>query len=402
MRRSEVKLNLRILLTVRRGMLLLFLFQCFSIANSSVPDTSDKIRSRILYGFYQHGWVLPTNQFIRGNNQKQEPVVKYRALSLYISWQTNGSKLWEQLYKYPKFAFGIYKPLFPDAPYLGKPIGIYGSMGFALKRWETTTFYFEPGFGMVFNWISFMEDRYNLALGASESIMFSTTFSFEKRLTKDLKGYIGAGFVHFSNGSLKVPNLGINVFTPKLGLGYNFNGPEKKFIYREVPDFKRESEYYISVFTGWRNIQYYGEDVDSTIQRRGVYYNCYGLSFSYNYQISHMSKLGVGIMTDYLGYVNSSITSSNGRLYPNPASFKDGFEISIYPSYELVINRATIILQPGFYLHRGDYPEKTPFNYQRIGMKYYLSRNISMGINMRAHYWSIADFIEWNIGYSFR
>jgi hypothetical protein len=104
-------------------------------------------------------------------------------------------------------------------------------------------------------------------------------------------------------------------------------------------------------------------------------------------------------MADYLGYVNSSITSENGRLLANPASFNEGLQISIYPSYELVMDKASLVVQPGFYVYRARYPERTPFNYQRIGFKYHFTNDFSVGLYMRAHYWSIADFIEWTIGY---
>ena len=377
----------------------------YSVANASEIESSDSTKKHIdfsLYGFYQQGWVLPTNAFINGNNVLQKPISEYRAGSLQLSVQTNGDKLWEQLYNFPRYGFGLYKPFFPDAPYLGNPVAIYGTMGFALKRWESISFNFDIGLGLAFNWKSYLEDKYNLAMGASESAIFSTTFSFEKRLVNGLRFYAGAGFVHFSNGSLKVPNLGINIFTPKLGMGYNFTKPEREYKYQVVPEYKKNSEIYFSAFTGWRNILYYGSDVDTLTQRKGVYYSCYGISAAYNYQVSHKSKFGFGVMADYLGYVNSSISSGNGKLVSHPASFSDGFEISIYPSYELVMNRASLVLQPGFYIYRANYPERTPFNYQRIGLKYHITNDISMGMYMRAHYWSIADFIEWTIGYRIR
>ncbi|MDR2887587.1 MAG: hypothetical protein LBV26_06275 [Bacteroidales bacterium] len=153
---------------------------------------------------------------------------------------------------------------------------------------------------------------------------------------------------------------------------------------------------------GWRNMLYLGNDVDTLTQRRGVFYKCYGIAGSYNYQVSHKSKFGIGLMADYLGYVNSSMSVEDEKLKAHPAPFSDGFEVSIYPSYELVMGKASLVVQPGFYLYRSKYPDKTPFNYQRAGLKYYFTDNISMAVNMRAHYWSIADFIEWTIGYSIR
>jgi hypothetical protein len=388
----------------RAIIVILFLIQ-YNVIYADEKQLSDSVKYQkdfTLNGFYQHGWIMQTNQFINGNNINQIPIRQYRSASLQISVQTHGEKLWEQLYNYPRYGFCVYKPFFPDAPYLGNPAAVYGTMGFVLKRWESATIDFNIGLGLAFNWISYLEDKYNLAMGASESAIFTTTFSAEKRLVNGFVISAGAGFVHFSNGSLKVPNLGINIFTPKVGIGYNFIKPEKNYIYKVIPEYHKQSEIFISAFTGWRNILYSGSDVDSITQRKGVYYSCYGISAAYNYQVSHKSKFGVGVMTDYLGYVNSSITVRNDKLVTNPASFSDGFEISIYPSYELVIDRASVILQPGFYILRAKYPERNPFNYQRIGLKYTITDDVSLGLYMRAHYWSIADFIEWTVGYSFR
>jgi hypothetical protein len=378
------------------------LFAWLNGREMSLNDSINNHKDVALYGFYQMGSVLQTNQFLRGNNLNQMPVEKFRAVALQLSIQTKGEKLWEQLYNFPRYGFGLYKPYFPEAKYLGSPYAFYGTIGFALKRWEYTTFFLDLGMGLAFNWNSYLEDRYNLSMGANESVIFNTTFALERRFSNGFRINAGAGFVHFSNGSLKLPNLGINVFTPRIGAGYSFNKPEEKFIYQPVPEYSRQSEINLSAFGGWRNTLYDGTDVDSITQRKGVNYACYGLSISYSYQISHKSKFGVGFMTDYLGFANSFITTDNGKLVANPASLSDGFELSVFPSYELVINRASVILQPGFYLYRSKYPDRTPMVYQRIGLKYYVSDNISFAVNMRAHDWSIADFIEWTIGYSFR
>jgi len=383
---------------------LLLLFPAFFITlNAAAFSSSDSTKNRAdyaFYGYYQHGSVLQTNKFVNGENIRQQPINAYRSASMQLSVQTHGKKLWEQLYNFPRYGFGLYKPYFPDAPYLGNPVAVYGTIGFALKRWESLIFNFDVGLGLAFNWRSYLDDKYNLALGASESMLFNTTFSMEKRLENGLRFNLGAGFVHFSNGSLKVPNLGINVFTPRIGVGYDFDRREQEKSYQVVPEFQKESEVILSVFYGLRNIMYVGGEVDSAKMRKGVYYNCYGISGAYNVKVSHKSRFGIGLLTDYLGYVNSCITVENGDLIPNPASFSDGFEISIYPSYELVMNRTSIVLQPGFYLYRANYPERTPSNYQRIGLKYYVTDEVSLSLNMRAHSWSIADFIEWTIGYS--
>jgi len=125
----------------------------------------------------------------------------------------------------------------------------------------------------------------------------------------------------------------------------------------------------------------------------------YGLSASVNRQISYKSKFGLGIMVNYWGFANSSITAEDGNLIAHPASFKDELELSIFPSYELIISRLSLVLQPGFYLYRSKYPYRTPAVYQRIGLKYNILENISFAVNMRVHSYSIADYLEWTIEY---
>ena len=108
-------------------------------------------------------------------------------------------------------------------------------------------------------------------------------------------------------------------------------------------------------------------DADSAAMFKGVYYPVYGISLGYNRQVSYKSKIGFGIGFDYFGAANSSISLLNGNLRIMMPTFPEGFEVSIFPSYELVIDRLSLILQPGFYIHRRSYEGQTPWTYQRIG-----------------------------------
>jgi len=268
-----------------------------------------------------------------------------------------------------------------------------------LFRWKNFSLNSDFGLGFTFNWESFGEDKYNIALGAEESTYIdagpSLEYSFENGFMID----IGTSFTHFSNGALKKPNFGINTFAPKISLGYNFNSLKEAFKYQIVPEYQKQSECFVSFFTGWENILYNGNDVDSITKNKGVYYSTYGLSATYNRQISYKSEFGIGLMVGYMGAANSSITVVNGKLEDKDASFSDGFELSIFPSYELIINRLSLLVQPGFYLYRTKYAGRTPVAYQRIGIKYDVLKDISLGISLRAYRFYISDYIEWTIGY---
>lgn len=380
-----------------------FIF-CTSLIACENPlsDSTKKQHDLTLLGFFQQGKVLSTNDFVRGNNLQNIPISRFRALSFQLSRQTTGDKLWEQLYNFPRYGAGVYSAQFIHFPEIGQPVAIYGMLDIPIFRWKSFSLNTGVGLGLTFNWESFGEDKLNIALGAEESTYIDAGTSLEYSFKNGFLIDIGTSFTHFSNGALKKPNFGINTFAPKISLGYSFNRSENAFKYQIVPEYQRQSECSVSFFTGWENILYKGNNVDSITKNKGVYYSTYGLSATFNRQISYKSKFGIGLMFGYMGAANSSITVNNGKLDDNDASFGEGFELSIFPSYELVINRLSLLIQPGFYLYRTKYPGRTPAAYQRLGVKYDVLKDISFGINLRAYNYYISDYIEWTIGYRFR
>ncbi len=356
--------------------------------------------TRIVTG-YQWGRVLQTNDFVRGKNLVQQPIDDYHAFSAQWIKQTNGQKTWEKAYRDPSFGLGVYAIRFPNTPELGKPIAVYGLFTAPFKRWQYLSFDYLMGFGFTMNWESFevAQNAYNIALGAEQSVYIDLGLSLDYRLKNGLYLGFGGSFTHFSNGALKKPNFGINTAGPRISAGYDFSPALPAGLNPKLPPFHGGNEYLVSVFTGTRNVLYDGSDADSVTRFKGVYYPVYGLTFGYNRSISYKSKIGLGIAFDYFGAANSHITLLNGKLEDHDASFHDGFEISIFPSYELTIDRLSVILQPGFYLHRQNYRGRTPGTYQRLGLKYYVFRNIFMGLNLHAYHYYISDYIEWNIGF---
>ena len=371
--------------------------------NSNIDSTGFFHHTRIVSDF-QWGRVLQSNDFVRGNNLVHQTIDDFHAFSVQMLKQTSGKKDWEKVYDYPSFGIGVYAVRFPNTPELGKPIAVYGLFTAPFKRWKNFDFDYLMGFGFTMNWESFevAGNNYNIALGAEQSVYIDLGLELNYRMKNGISLGIGESFTHFSNGALKQPNYGINIAGTRLKLGYDFNSAPPPAVKPQVPLYKPGNEYLVSFFAGTKNVLYDGPGADSVTSFKGVYYPVYGISAGYNRQISYKSKLGAGICFDYFGAANSSITLLNGKLEDREASLHDGFEISIYPSYELVIDRLSLILQPGFYIHRRNYEGSTPWTYQRIGLKYHVLKNVFVGLNLHAYRYYISDYIEWNVGYRFR
>lgn len=368
-------------------------------------NTSDSIKKRpdfLALAFYQQGFVLPSNDFVRGNNQKHAPISFFRTASVQIAKQTTGEKLWEQLYGFPRYGFGIYTAQFINSTELGQPVAVYGMFNLLLKQWTNLSLNLDFGAGYSFNWKSFDENKYNIAMGARESAYVDAGPSLEYTFENGVLLDFGASVTHFSNGAMKKPNFGINTVAPKISLGYNLSGRRKNYNYQEIPEFQKKSEFLASFFTGWENEIFKSTDADSVTKYYGATYPVFGLSATFNRQISYKSKIGIGFMVDYFGAANPVISMQNGIFEHKYASFKEGFQLSIFPSYELVINKFSIVLQEGFYIYRAKYSFlRTPSVYQRLGFKYDLLKDFTLGANIRMYNYNTSHFIEWTLGYRF-
>lgn len=375
----------------------------FCIKAKALNNKADSLmlNKLTILGYYQNGYVFPTNSFLRGQNEEHRVIRNYQALSIQFLKQTSGEQPWEYLYNRPYYGFGIYGAAFTHSKEIGKPIALYGILGIPIYRRNGLLLNYTFGFGIAFDWESYGENHYNVALGAEQSVYIDAGIDLSYLFESGLQFNIGSGLTHFSNGALKKPNLGVNLFSPRIGIGFNFDKKRASAIVPFIPEFKPQTEYVLALYTGFKNVLYTGTDVASSVADKGVYYSTYGLSATCNRHITFKSKIGFGAMVDYMGAANASIKVVNGKLDDQDASLNKGIELSVFPSYELVVHKLSLLIQPGLYLYRAKYDGRTPSTYQRLGLKYNILHNVSVGINIRAYNYYISDFIEWNISYRF-
>jgi len=379
-----------------------------SLPSQAQTDSVGNHKNRIwknssLQGVYQKGYVFATNDFLKGTNIEANRINAFQTFSLKFSTQTTGDKLWQQLYNYPHWGIGLYIADFYNPEEIGIPFALFGFFNAPFIRWEKLQFNYEIGFGATFNWKSFspLTNQYNIAIGAGQSFMIDAGMNLQYNLTDRIELISGFSLTHFSNGALKKPNFGINTIAPKIGIKYNFH-KHPSFEKQEVPEFSRKNEWLLSGFGGTKNVIFDKANVDVLEKYEGVFFPVFGLSAGYNRQISYKSKIGFGMTISYDGSVNAQVAIEENELDPVDSPFIDKVQLSIYPSYELVINKLSITLQPAFYIYRKEFANQSPAFFQRIGFKYYLSDNLYMGVILRDYAFHVSDYIEWTIGYRFR
>ncbi len=271
------------------------------------------------------------------------------------------------------------------------------------KRWGTWSLNYEVGFGMAFNWEAYDPETnpYNIAIGSSSTVFADFGINVSKRIFKNFEIDVGFSATHFSNGTVKQPNDGINLCAPRIGLKYLFSKDELKFIEQEVPKYEKENEWLIYVNGGYK--QLFIEDKETfNDEYGGVTYGLFGISSAYNRQISYKVKLGAGMDISYNGATEALVDMGDDIIDPPSLNFYQMLAVGIFPSFELVVNKLAIILQPGYYILMYDRSGQVPSYYQRVGMKYYFHKNIFAGLNIRAYEFHKADYVEWYVGYSLK
>jgi hypothetical protein len=352
---------------------------------------------------YQNGYVIPTNDFVRGSNTEKEQIKAFQTFSVKLSKQSYGKKSWEQLYNYPEWGVGISVYDFYNPEEIGNPIAVYGFLNAPFIRRERFTFNYELGFGATFNWKHFdpIKNSSNTAIGAGESFYIDAGLNIQYVLTKHLNVETGFSLSHFSNGALKKPNLGLNTIAPKISIKYNLD-EQPEFIPQKIPEFHPHKEWLVSAFFAGTNVVFDSVNVDVQEKFEGITFTVAGITTTFNQHFRRKSKVGIGVAFTYNGSINAQVAADHNELEVTKGMFIDKIQVSIFPSYEFVVNRFSLLLQPAFYLYRKEIAHQTPVFHQRIGVKYHISDDFFTGITLRDYDFHVSDFVEWTIGYRFK
>jgi hypothetical protein len=357
-------------------------------------------------GMFQKGWVFPTNDFFRYHNIEAAELGEFQHFSVKLSKQTTGDELWEQLYKYPNWGFGMSVLDFYNPTQIGVPIALYGFFNAPFVRWKRSSFNYELSFGPSFNWEAYnpIDNKYNVAIGAFGAFFIDAGMNVDFELGEHLDLITGFSLTHFSNGALKIPNSGINTIAPKVSLKYNLN-ERPKVKKQDVPKFDKKNELLVSTFIGAKNIVFNDSSINPDIIKRyrGLFYPVFGVTAIFNRQVSYKSKFGFGINIAYNSTVNAEeaakIATNTNDFDPVAGPLSDKLQISIFPSYELTAHNISLILQPAFYIYRKKVKNQSPDFHQRVGLRYHVSDDMFVGITLRDYAFHVSDFIEWSVGY---
>jgi hypothetical protein len=328
---------------------------------------------------YHYGFVMQ-----HSSNMAQLANQRPPSIELELSKQTTNKQRFAQLYNFPRIGISAHYFIMDPKKPLGNMLGIFPHMSLVIFRTARHEMHFRIGVGA-----GFTERRFDLHNNYKDNVISSrTSFTLSARLnyafkTGRLNINTGLGMLHFSNGAIKVPNLGINL--PSFYLGIGIRSKVQNEILPDTlqfPVFKRKNVVFMSVAGGFKQIYPIGGP--------DYFMGTYSLYAGRSLNRKSTILIGSDLFYDPTGK----------HLFDGDLSQvkKTNLKIGLNFGHELTVSRLSLITQFGYYL-LDPYKVNKPF-YQRYGLKYYFHPNYFAGIALKAHF-GVADVVEWSAGFKF-
>ena len=353
---------------------------------SQIPADSAKAKTSIdlnaFYGFFIAN--QPKSLYLRNDHS--------RMMELSISRQTTGRHKWERESNLPRIGIALLYGDLGSQEYLGKMTAVYPFIHFPLIRAKRSVTSFRLGAGL--GWVEKPYDREtnykNLMIGTHLNAAISLRFQTEWELVRNLYFNAGIAFTHLSNGSVRLPNLGLNIPAITAGLRYQASSPKGRTT-PVLPDietqhhpatFKRRTNLFVHAGIAFKQTY----PLESKVQVVRI------LNLELTRTLSPVSRIATGLNFSY-------DPSLSKEIYEAPTYTFDKSEVqvqgSVYAGYEHVVGRLSIPVQLGVYLYNNYQISQV---YQMIGLRYQFSPRWVASVQLKAHFGK-ADYIQYGVGY---
>jgi hypothetical protein len=391
---------------VRLCVLLLGLFQIPDLPTALASD-SDTIAHHSYYAFTttaHSGYLLPTWSFVRGMLRTEgRDFCRFEDVSVQMIRQTIGEKPIDQIFRYPRYGFGVYTGKFFCDEYLTTPLGAFGIFQGNVARWNLLSLDYDIVFGLTGHWNHYdpASGNYNTTLADD----FTTHVAFGIRLNGSIGNHwevgLGYSFAHFSNGAMDIPNFGLNMAAPQLCMTYLPQNTRDKRIRRVIPPYVPNTYLDIALYGGEKNLPYPECDLDTAHSFYGFHYPQFGITAVLNRNLGYVVAVGLGLHLGYDASKNARYRELNGATLPDFRFRAANLNLGIVPSCEFNYDKVAFVLQPCFSILKHETTFKKPDFFGKFGLKWKLLDETYAGIQL--HTFKLhADFIEFSLGYRLR
>lgn len=300
-----------------------------------------------------------------------------------VSWQTTGDRSWHHIYHFPELGVGmLYGSLgYPEV--LGEAFALLPHIRIPLIRKGNSGLFMTHGLGAA--WVTKPFHRFdnyrNIAIGSNVNIAYQAQLSGVLSVARAGELSASLGFIHFSNGSFRKPNRGLNM--PGASLGYAFIWPGSPSLpERERPAFKGRFAITTALAGG----------VSRTDHLNDSLMGAFSYTLTASRSLSHKRRIGVG--GDL--FLNHADRAALRKLMNHEPGNADLLKGGLHLSYEQGFGQVDFLLQTGLYLKQADSEDGPVYN--RTGFRYHVGSRLFIHFCLTSHLFR-ASFVEAGVGY---
>lgn len=369
-------------------------------------------------------WSIDAESFAGGIIPHSEDVKKalqskYSGIyAIGFGYQTlpSDSSIFASDYDYPLFGLRFSITDFShvklkEGSRLGNIYTLYGRMERSLLRTHRCLFDYLLDAGLAYatsphDWLT---NPSNPFIGSRLIVYVGFGLGVSYKVSSNVEMGINTGFRHYSSGRLGMPNSGINLFGAFLSGRYYFDARPQFFHKLPKPEFAKEWNFHIYAGNGWQtSLQEWRMDLKANNETCRSHYKLrpkFFLSTDAMYRYTHKFSTGLGMDLFYTGHTGllrqwDSVLYSEQDMESRKYS---KLAVGIAVNQEIYYNNFSINVSFGYYLFRqvGIHDEER--FYQRAGFRHYFPKlnNMFMGIAIKAHRFSQAEYLELSVGIKF-
>jgi hypothetical protein len=299
-----------------------------------------------------------------------------------ISKQTTGNLLWQQVYHQPRVGINFLYTNFAGNTLLHSAFGTQAIIDFCKHPDKANNFHFKMACGVGYIKTPFNRDSNfkNIAIGTHFNGLVQFGFYYNFRLNKYMQTSVGGSLIHFSNGAIKVPNLGINIAC--VGVALHF---------QQTPNFAKNYTHYNDSIKQKNYIEFtLGTGTKENYPPSSTSFGVVALrsQFYFYNKIKYNVSAGADVFYDnglYRKMNDDNIVSNNS---------KTALQLGVNMQYQQNISRISIPIFMGIYAY-SNY-KGNGFLYHGLGVKYKINSHLSAAVILKTHY-AKADYFLWSL-----
>ncbi|MGZ6523337.1 MAG: hypothetical protein ACXVDT_15990, partial [Bacteroidia bacterium] len=193
------------------------------------------------------------------------------------------------------------------------------------------------------------------------------------------------GGTHASNGTIKTPNLGLNMATINLGVGYAFGNKDLKMKCDSVlPPAPKKWHPSVIGFFALKQLEH----------PDGPEFLAYGLIANIYRTQTYRTRFGAGIEVSYSNATKKELINDSVSVIRTKDIIQGGVKIG----YAFTLDRLSLPIDFGMYFYKSEAQRDLFFH--RVGVRYMLTDHLMANISLLTH-WAKAEYFEWGLGYEF-